>query len=385
LAIVVRPDMPFCGCYAALLRLTSPPRKAGRIAFVNKQSRFGEFAMGHIYGGPPPLDNCPRTTISSPMDGGIHIIEAPLGANHVGQRLDKALADALPQYSRERIKALISAGAVSDGNGRPCASGARAVDAPATFRLTVPAAKPLETIAQAIPLVIAYEDEHLIMVDKPAGMVVHPANGNWDGTLVNALLHHCAGQLSGIGGVARPGIVHRIDKDTSGLIVVAKTDAAHAGLAAQFFDHSIERIYQAIVHGTPAPPAGTVDAPLARSTADRTRIAVTRDGSGKRAVTHFRVVQPFEHAALIECKLETGRTHQVRVHMAYLGHPLLGDPVYARGQARFASTLRDLGFCRQALHAARLGFIHPVTGETIRRDSVLPDDMNELLTRIAQS
>ena len=219
-------------------------------------------------------------------------------------------------------------------------------------------------------------------MDKPAGLVVHPAAGNLDGTLVNALLHHCRGQLSGIGGVARPGIVHRIDKDTSGLLVVAKTDAAHEGLAAQFADHSIERAYLAIVGGLPTPVSGTIRGAIARSSHDRKKMALVEDGRGKHAVTHYKLLERLDSAALVECRLETGRTHQVRVHMASIGHPLLGDPVYGRTPSRLRPLLNQLHFHRQALHAAVLGFIHPVTGAAIRLESTLPADMAELLVEL---
>jgi len=249
-----------------------------------------------------------------------------------------------------------------------------------SFSVAVPAPTPAHNEAQDIPIEIVFEDDHLLVVDKPAGMVVHPAAGNYDGTMVNALLHHCNGRLSGIGGVARPGIVHRIDKDTSGLLVVAKTDPAHEGLAAQFANHSIERRYSAIVAGLPKTGSGTVDANLARSTADRKKIAIVSVGRGKRAVTHWRLVETLKQAALMECQLETGRTHQVRVHMASVGHPLLGDPVYGRSRAEHRDVLRRLEFERQALHAARLGFVHPVTGGALTFDSPIPSDMQRLLS-----
>ncbi|HWH22173.1 MAG TPA: RluA family pseudouridine synthase, partial [Allosphingosinicella sp.] len=231
---------------------------------------------------------------------------------------------------------------------------------------------------QDIALEIVHEDDHLIVVDKPAGMVVHPAAGNLDGTLVNALLHHCAGRLSSIGGVARPGIVHRIDKDTSGLLVVAKTDVAHEGLSTQFARHSIDRRYQAIVAGIPNPPSGSVDAPLARSSANRQKMAIVDEGRGKRAVTHYRLVAALCESALVECRLETGRTHQVRVHMTSLGHPLIGDPVYGRTRPVHRELLKELNFNRQALHAAELGFVHPVSKENLSFKSAIPSDMQEL-------
>jgi 23S rRNA pseudouridine1911/1915/1917 synthase len=232
-----------------------------------------------------------------------------------------------------------------------------------------------------MPLVVVFEDEHLIVVDKPAGLVVHPAAGNPDGTLVNALLHHCRGQLSGIGGVARPGIVHRIDKDTSGLLVVAKSDAAHEGLSRQFADHSLERAYLAVCNGHPAPPTGTVVARIGRSDSNRKKMAVLPEGSsrGKHAVTHFRTLERLAGCALLECRLETGRTHQVRVHLASIGHPLVGDPVYGRRSAQLRAVLQRTGFRRQALHAAVLGFDHPVTRDRLRFTSDMPPDMRELI------
>jgi 23S rRNA pseudouridine1911/1915/1917 synthase len=223
-----------------------------------------------------------------------------------------------------------------------------------------------------------FEDEHLLVVDKPAGLVVHPAAGNRDGTLVNALLHHCGGSLSGIGGVARPGIVHRIDKDTSGLLVVAKTDVAHEGLAKQFAAHSVGRRYLAIVSGVLKSSQGTVDAPLARSATNRKKIAIMKEGRGKRAVTHWKRLGTLRDAALVEARLETGRTHQVRVHMASIGHPLIGDPVYGRAGKTHSKILTVLGFHRQALHAADLEFTHPVTKRRLSFSSPMPADMAEL-------
>jgi 23S rRNA pseudouridine1911/1915/1917 synthase len=237
----------------------------------------------------------------------------------------------------------------------------------------------MTNLAQDIALDIVFEDDHLLIVDKPAGLVVHPAAGNLDGTLVNALLHHCAGRLSGIGGVARPGIVHRIDKDTSGLLVVAKTDPAHEGLSRQFAAHSIDRRYNAIVAGLPA-AKGTVDAPLARSPHDRKKVAI--QPHGKRAVTHYSLVEVLRRAALVECRLETGRTHQVRVHMASIGHPLLGDPVYGRNRPEHRDVLKRIAFDRQALHAAHLGFIHPVTSAPMAFESKMPHDMQDLFTAL---
>jgi 23S rRNA pseudouridine1911/1915/1917 synthase len=312
------------------------------------------------------------------MSGGQSIIVARIADDAIGWRLDRALAAAVPTLSRERLKALIGSGAVIGPGGAPVRDPAIKAVPGGTYEVAVPAPKPAHNVAQDIALDIVFEDDHLLVVDKPAGMVVHPAAGNADGTLVNALLHHCAGRLSGIGGVARPGIVHRIDKDTSGLLVVAKTDRAHEGLAAQFARHSLHRAYQAIVAGVPAPPAGTIDAPLARSSADRKKMAIVRENRGKRAVTRYRMLRPLRDAALVECRLETGRTHQVRVHMASIGHPLLGDPVYGRARPEHRDVLKRLGFHRQALHAAELGFVHPVSKQDLTFKSALPSDIQEL-------
>ncbi len=307
--------------------------------------------------------------------------EATIPAEMAGWRLDRALAALLPIYSRERLKNLISAGQVTS-KGQLVRDPALKVKAEISYQIAVPAPAPAHNVPQDIPLQILYEDDHLLVVDKPAGMVVHPAAGNLDGTMVNALLHHCAGRLSGIGGVARPGIVHRIDKDTSGLLVVAKTDRAHEGLAAQFAQHSIDRRYAAIVAGLPKTGAGSVDANLARSPFDRKKVAIVGPGKGKRAVTHWTLVEPLKHAAHVECRLETGRTHQVRVHMASIGHPLLGDPVYGRSRPEHRETLRVLGFERQALHAAHLGFNHPITGGALNFESPIPSDMQRLFIKL---
>jgi 23S rRNA pseudouridine1911/1915/1917 synthase len=278
------------------------------------------------------------------------------------------------------LKALISSGKVLSEDGVTVRDPAKKATGGQRFSVSVPAPAPAHNEPQDIALDIVFEDEHLLVLDKQAGLVVHPAAGNPDGTLVNALLHHCAGRLSGIGGVARPGIVHRIDKDTSGLMVVAKTDRAHEGLARQFAVHSIDRRYKAIVAGRPNPPAGSIDAPLARSPANRKKVAIVQ--SGKRAVTHYRLLQPLREASLVECRLETGRTHQVRVHMSSIGNPLLGDPVYGRTKAAHRQLLETLRFKRQALHAAHLGFIHPVKSNALAFDSELPADMQELFTSL---
>lgn len=311
------------------------------------------------------------------MNRGGEIIQVRIASDAGGVRLDRALAQSVADMSRERLKALIASGNVAEANGLAARDPARKTLAGELFSVTLPPPSPLANEAQDIALSIVFEDAHLIVIDKPAGLVVHPAAGNLDGTLVNALLHHCAGQLSGIGGVARPGIVHRIDKDTSGLMVAAKSDRAHEGLARQFAAHSIDRRYRAIVAGCPNPATGTIDAPLGRSPANRKKMAVVE--GGKRAVTHFRLIRPLSGAALVECRLETGRTHQVRVHMASIGHALLGDPAYARVKQTHRAVLDGLGFRRQALHAARLGFVHPVNSIALSFESELPDDMAQLL------
>ncbi len=307
------------------------------------------------------------------------------GTTTSATRLDKALADAT-DLSRERVKALIAEGNV-EVDGQTATSPSTKVKAGLSFSIHIPPPDNPQALPQDIPITVVYEDEHLIVVDKAAGMVVHPAAGNADGTLVNALLHHCKGSLSGIGGVARPGIVHRIDKDTSGLLVVAKSDAAHEGLAKQFADHSLERAYLAVCGGHPRPAQGTVDERIGRSDANRKKMAVLpKDSSrGKTAVTHYKTLERLDHAALVECRLETGRTHQVRVHLASIGHALLGDPVYGRTPTPLRPLLKSLEFQRQALHAAILGFIHPVTGNQCRFSSEIPADMRELIDQMGHS
>jgi len=307
-------------------------------------------------------------------------IDLVLPPSAAGLRLDRALALALPQHSRERLKALVGGGRVT-GPAGVLWDPALKVKGGEALTLVIPEPRASETRAQDIPLAIVHEDEALLVVDKPAGLVVHPAAGNFDGTMVNALLHHCAGRLSGIGGVARPGIVHRIDKDTSGLLVVAKTDPAHEALSRQFAAHSVDRRYTAVVAGIPVPPAGRIEASLARSTANRQKIAIVPEGRGKRAVTHYRTIAAFDGAAQIECRLETGRTHQIRVHMASIGHALLGDATYGRTPGRLAALMQD--FARQALHAATLGFVHPTTQEKLSFESALPDDIVDLIDRLS--
>ncbi|WP_174273464.1 RluA family pseudouridine synthase [Sphingomonas bacterium] len=315
------------------------------------------------------------------MDAGVSIRQAVVPDEAAGWRLDRALAAALPTLSRERLKALISSGKVTRAANavRDPAIKVRPGDA---FEVSVPAPMPAGNIAQEIPLNVVFEDEHLIVIDKPAGLVVHPACGNLDGTLVNALLHHCRGSLSGIGGVERPGIVHRIDKDTSGLMIAAKTDRAHGGLAEQFAKHTIDRRYRAIVSGRPRLDNGRIEGAIGRSPSNRKKMAMVAAGQGKHAVTHYSVLEPLDHAALVECRLETGRTHQVRVHMASLGHPLLGDQFYGRPSREHIALLARLDFRRQALHAARLGFRHPITSETLAFESNVPPDMQQLFNAL---
>nr|WP_041685495.1 RluA family pseudouridine synthase [Erythrobacter litoralis] len=299
-------------------------------------------------------------------------------------RLDKALAEA-SGLSRERVKALMQGGAVlvdGDPATNPSAKGSEGTP----YTITLPPTVDPEAQPQDIKLDVVFEDEHLLVVNKPAGMVVHPAAGNPDGTLVNALLHHCRGQLSGINGVARPGIVHRIDKDTSGLLVVAKTDNAHEGLAAQFAEHTINRRYLALCAGHPNPAEGTIEGRIGRSERDRKKMAPLPEDSsrGKHAVTHYKTLRRLRDCALIECRLETGRTHQVRVHCQSIGHPLLGDPTYGRDPKGLRPILKELGFARQALHAAMLGFEHPVTGQWVEFTADLPADMQELIDETAR-
>jgi len=316
------------------------------------------------------------------MNRGVSTIKARIAEDAIGWRLDRALAATLPAVSRERLKALIGGGEVRGPDGVAVRDPAAKAVAGGLYEITIPAPRATHNEAQDIALEIVFEDDHLLIVDKPAGMVVHPAAGNFDGTLVNALLHHCAGRLSGIGGVARPGIVHRIDKDTSGLLAVAKTDVAHEGLAAQFAEHSIERRYLAIVAGLPNPASGSVDAPLARSSHNRQKMAIVSEGRGKRAVTHYRLVEALRDSSMVECRLETGRTHQVRVHMTSIGHPLLGDPVYGAARKPHRELLKRLDFGRQALHAAGLGFVHPVSKQNLSFKSALPSDMQELFSAL---
>lgn len=296
---------------------------------------------------------------------------------HAGERLDRVLAAAWPDLSRSRLKQLIEAGAVFSG-GAKLGDPAMRVKRGQSVMAVIPPAVRAEPEGQAMALPIVYEDAHLIVIDKPAGLVVHPAAGNRDGTLVNALIAHCGDSLRGIGGELRPGIVHRIDKETTGLIVAAKTEQAHRSLGKQFAAHAIERVYKALVWGVPRSREGTIEGAIGRSPLNRQKMAVLRVG-GKEARTHYKVTEVFGSknaptASLIECRLETGRTHQIRVHMAHIGNPLIGDPVYGRPRSIPGLTI---GIKRQALHAAVLGFQHPASHKVLRFESVLPEDFTE--------
>ncbi|MCI4660808.1 MAG: RluA family pseudouridine synthase [Neomegalonema sp.] len=338
-------------------------------------------------------------------------------AELAGERLDKALSQIMPSsscLSRSRLQALIAGGQVmresGAGAGDPVTEPKTKVTEGEVWLLEIPAPAPSTPQPQAIALDVIYEDAALIVIDKPAGMAVHPAPGTPDGTLVNALLAHCADTLSGIGGEIRPGIVHRIDKETSGLLVVAKNDAAHQGLAAQFADHSLERRYTAFVWGAPdgadprlrglpgvswEPEGARIEAAIGRHRTDRKRMAVVAENAGRRAVTWFRPLERFgppekPFATCIECQLETGRTHQIRVHMTYVGHPLIGDPVYGRARVISAEALSEAGrvhirsFPRQALHASVLGFEHPISGEWLSFESALPEDLQRLRDALSE-
>ena len=315
-------------------------------------------------------------------------VEIVAGPEAAGLRTDRFLADAIGAMSRSRVKSLMLDGAVLR-DGTPLRNPAEPVREGARFRVQRPAPTPATPLPQSIPFTILHEDADLIVLDKPAGLVVHPAPGNEDGTLVNALLAHCGDRLPGIGGEKRPGIVHRLDKDTSGVMVAAKTEQALAALSAAFAARDLDRVYKALVWGVPSPRAGAVEGPIGRDPRDRKRMAVV--ASGKAALTHYSTAEAwFPVASLLDCRLETGRTHQIRVHLASAGHPLVGDPVYLRrvpAAARAApepvrATLLD--FPRQALHAAVLGFNHPRTGAKLHFQTPIPADMQALLGSLAR-
>ena len=310
-----------------------------------------------------------------------------LTLNTDGLRLDAALAALLPELSRSAVQRLLEDGAVTL-DGRPVRKNAK-LPAGTVLNVEIPEAKPTENPAQDIPLDVVYEDDDVIVVNKPKGLVVHPAPGHPDGTLVNALIHHCGDSLSGVGGEKRPGIVHRIDKDTSGLLIAAKNDFAHAHLAAQLKDHSLARTYECIVCGNLREDSGTIDAPIGRDPVNRKKMAVTEKNS-RSAVTHWEVIARYPGVTHLRCRLETGRTHQIRVHMKYIGHTLFNDERYGGHDILKGTTFTKykqfvqncVAICpRQALHAKTLGFVHPTTGEEMFFDSEIPSDMQQLIDR----
>ncbi|HDR9091393.1 RluA family pseudouridine synthase [Burkholderia vietnamiensis] len=321
----------------------------------------------------------PAAGPSAAADAAPRVVEVPLSL--AGERLDKALAQLFPEFSRSRLQSWIEAQRVLiDG-------------APAKIRQPVPLGAKIELVpdllpeqlafaAEPVPLDVIYEDDALVVINKPAGLVVHPAAGNWSGTLLNGLLHRYGDAAAGL---PRAGIVHRLDKETSGLMVVARTLAAQTDLVRQLQARTVKRRYFALVWGT-MPEAGTIDAPIGRDPRERTRMAVVTGASGKPARTHFRTVDTCvwqrQPVSAIQCDLETGRTHQIRVHCSHAGHPLLGDPVYGRARGKRSVTPLPNGFARQALHAWRLGLVHPVTGKTMQWRCPLPDDMNELVAAL---
>ncbi len=318
-----------------------------------------------------------------------HQVSAEAGDE--GERLDRLIAARVPGLTRSRVKALIEAGQVGLHGGETISEPSWRVKPGQIFAIIVPEPEAALPVPQDIPLDIVYEDADLIVVNKPAGMVVHPAEGNHDGTLVNALLHHCGASLSGIGGVKRPGIVHRLDKDTTGLMVAAKNDAAHQALAADLEARRVERVYLAIVWGMPNPRAGEIEGNIGRHPVDRKRMAVLKRG-GRHALTGFQVTRAVGAAAsLIECRLTTGRTHQIRVHLASIGHSVVGDPVYGRASPARLARLSPAGreavarFRRQALHAWQLRLRHPRTGEQMEWTAEPPADMRDLLAKIAET
>lgn len=318
------------------------------------------------------------------------LLEAIAAPEHAGQRADRFLADAFGPLSRSRVKALIEAGHVTRDSS-PLREPAEPVRAGARYTLALPTPAPAVPQPEAIPLTILYEDSDLLVIDKPAGLVVHPAPGNDEGTLVNAVLAHCGADLPGIGGERRPGIVHRLDKDTSGVMVVAKTEQALAALSAAFAARDLDRAYLALVWGLPAPSAGSIEGAIGRDPRERKRMAVVTRG-GKPALTHYRTLAVHAPAAaLLECRLATGRTHQIRVHLASKGHPVVGDPLYLRRIPAAARALPEglrrmlLDFPRQALHATRLGFAHPRTGAPLSFTTAPPADMRALLDALGMT
>jgi 23S rRNA pseudouridine1911/1915/1917 synthase len=310
----------------------------------------------------------------------------PVADDKAGTRLDKLLAASVPALSRARLQALIHQGCVAEAVTGIARDPSKPVRCGEVYHIAPPPLPPARPEPEAIPLTVVYEDDHVIVIDKPAGLVVHPGAGNRAGTLVNALLAHCGGQLSSIGAPDRPGIVHRLDKDTSGLLVAAKTDGAHHDLARQFAEHTVDRAYAAVVWGHPKPASGRMTSQIGRSARDRTQMAVVPRG-GKLAITQYETLRPLGGwASLLRCRLATGRTHQIRVHLAFAGHPLVGDPVYrARPRSgRSVGTAASMAGAalplqRQALHAILIGFTHPSSGQRLRFRVDLPRDINELI------
>lgn len=301
-----------------------------------------------------------------------------VGEEHAGQRADVFAAE-MTGLSRSAVAKLMEQGLITSASGAPLSKNTKLVMGDA-LSVELPEPKPIEAQPENIPLDIVYEDEDIVVVNKPQGLVVHPAAGNESGTLVNALLYHCGESLSGIGGAIRPGIVHRIDKDTSGLLVVAKNDTAHLRLSEQLKSHTVSRVYEAIVLGNLKADSGTVDAPIGRHPNDRKKMAVLRgaDAHAREAITHYTVIERFGQFTHVCCELETGRTHQIRVHMSSLGHPLLGDGVYGGAGTRFEALHQSL-ICGQCLHAGRLRLIHPRTGEHLSFEAPMPENMRMLL------
>ncbi|MEA1937531.1 MAG: RluA family pseudouridine synthase [Pseudomonadota bacterium] len=308
-------------------------------------------------------------------------IEIILSESDNGTRLDKVLAAHTVDMSRARIQALMADGHVRDENG-PLTDLSAKAGAGQHIVITPPPPTPAEPKAENIALTVIYEDRDIIVIDKPAGMVVHPAAGNPDGTLVNALIHHCGPSLAGIGGVARPGIVHRLDKDTSGLMVAAKTERAHVRLVEMLSKHDVRRVYLAVVKGRPVHVEGRIETVIGRDPKNRKRMAANVR-TGKIAITHYRTIQHLQGATLIECKLETGRTHQIRVHMAHIGHPLIGDKLYGRKPRRESLPEAVRGFPRQALHATELSFSHPTNEQPLRFKTEPPTDMKRLIATLS--
>lgn len=336
----------------------------------------------------PLLTEDDETLEEAPRDA-VEVMQARIDAS--GVRLDKALAEAFPALSRARLQALLADGAVTR-DGQVVSSGS-AKARPGLYAVALPPVAPATPQPESLPLTVLFEDADLIVIDKAPGMAAHPAPGCETGTLVNALLAHCGDSLSGIGGVARPGIVHRLDKDTSGVMVAAKSDRAHVGLSALFAAHDIERTYVALTRGAPTPEKGRIQTQIGRSSGDRKKMAVLRSG-GREAITDYVVQQTFGRpakasnaplAARVACTLHTGRTHQIRVHLASRGAPLLGDPVYGSGSPStpVRAAVEAAGLKRQALHAAVLGFVHPVTGQALRFETAPPEDMQRLEALLA--